>query len=202
GGADVRFNMRLATAIKQAKQADMPKENIERAINRATSKEYTNADHTVYEGLGPHGVALIIECLTDNKNRTVKALRNKFNRMDGVMTPVAYMFDKMGRVCFAAAEDSPDRSFDTMFEHAIDVGAEDVVDLGSGRAELTCQFSDLGSITKALSNNHAYTIERMEGIYLPNTTVDINDEQAAELDIAISDLEELDDVIKVFCNAA
>ncbi|KAJ2644954.1 hypothetical protein GGF44_000298 [Coemansia sp. RSA 1694] len=202
GGSDVRFNIRLAAAIKQARQADMPKENIERAINRATSKEYTNADHVVYEGLGPHGVALVIECLTDNKNRTVKALRNKFNRMDGVMTPVGYMFDRKGRICFTASEGSSTRSFDAMFDHAIDVGAEDVTNFGSGRAELTCQFTDLSPIAKALSEKYAYAIECVEGVYLPNTAVNISDEQAAELEAAVSDLEELDDVIRVFCNAS
>ncbi|KAJ2415731.1 hypothetical protein GGI10_001495 [Coemansia sp. RSA 2530] len=162
----------------------MPRENIERAISRATSKEYTNADHVVYEGLGPHGVALIIECLAYNKNRTVEALRNRFNRMGGVMTPVAYMFGKMGRICFAVTESSPDGFFDAMFEHVIDLGAEDVVDLGPGGAELICQFSDLGPIAKALSKQHAYSIESMEGVYLLNTTV------------SISDLKELDSVFK------
>ncbi|KAJ2229049.1 hypothetical protein IWW45_006362 [Coemansia sp. RSA 485] len=198
GGPDVHFNLRLAAAIKQARQADMPKENIERAIKRASSKEYSNAEHVVYEGLGPHGVALMIECLTDNKNRTVKALRNKFNRMDGSMAPVGYMFDKKGRIWFTQGATSD--ALEAMFEKAIDAGAEDMSDLADGKVEVICDFSQLQAVTRVLSEQCGYVIERMEGTYIPNQYVDISDEHAHELVAVIEDIEELDDVIKVHCN--
>ncbi|KAI8325872.1 DUF28-domain-containing protein [Martensiomyces pterosporus] len=198
GGPDVRFNLRLATAIKQARQADMPKDTIERAIKRATSKEYSNAEQAVYEGLGPHGVALMIECLTDNKNRTVKALRNKFNRMGGSMAPVGYMFDKKGRIWFTRGESQD--SMDQMLEKAIEAGAEDIEDLGEERVEVICEFSELQAVTRTLVSEHKYAVERMEGTYIPNTSAELSDDQAAEIEAIVEDLEELDDVIKVHCN--
>ncbi|KAJ2783593.1 hypothetical protein GGI15_002529 [Coemansia interrupta] len=200
GGADAKFNLRLAAAIKQAKQADMPKDNIERAIKRATSKEYSNAESVVYEGLGPHGVALVIECLTDNKNRTVKALRNKFNRMNGSLTPVGYMFDKRGRIWFSKGDTSA--SLDAMYDSAIDAGAEDMTELEDGKVEIICEFSQLQTVTQALAKGAGYVIERMEGTYIPNTFVELNDEQAEELATIIDDIEVLDDVLKVHCNIA
>ncbi|KAJ1723374.1 hypothetical protein LPJ53_002278 [Coemansia erecta] len=200
GGADVKFNLRLAAAIKQAKQVDMPKDNIERAIKRATSKEYSNAESVVYEGLGPYGVALIIECLTDNKNRTVKALRNKFNRMDGSMTPVGYMFDKRGRIWFSKGDTGA--SLDDMYDRAIDAGADDIAELEDGKVEVICEFSRLQTVTQALAKEAGYVIERMEGTYIPNTLAEINDEQAEELATIVDDIEELDDVLKVHCNIA
>ncbi|KAJ2324053.1 hypothetical protein IWW51_003460, partial [Coemansia sp. RSA 2702] len=200
GGSDPKLNMRLAAAIRQAKQADMPKENIERAIKRATSKEYTNAEQVVYEGLGPHGTALMIECLTDNKNRTVTALRSKFRRMGGSMTPVGYMFDRKGRIWFTGGSTAD--STDAMMENAIDADAEDIADLGDGKIEVICEFCSLQAITKQLSDAHNYTVELMEGTFVPNTTVALSDEQAADLNAAIEDMESLDDVIKVHCNSA
>ncbi|KAJ1759482.1 hypothetical protein GGH19_000579 [Coemansia sp. RSA 1807] len=200
GGSDVKFNLRLATAIRQAKQADMPKENIERAIKRATSKEYSNAEQLVYEGLGLHGAALIVECLTDNKNRTVHSLRSKFNHMGGSMTPVGYMFDKKGRIWFTCG--STNDSMDKMMENAIEAGAEDIADLGEGKVEIICGFSSLQAITKLLTENNKYVVELMEGTYVPNTTVALNDEQATELETAVNDMESLDDVIKVHWNMA
>ncbi|KAJ2845251.1 hypothetical protein J3B02_004732 [Coemansia erecta] len=176
----------------------MPKENIERAIKRATSKEYSNAEYVVYEGLGPHGVALIVECLTDNRNRTVKALRNKFNRMNGSMAPVRYMFDKKGRIWLTQGATSD--ALDVMFEKAIDAGAEDITDLYDGKVEVICEFSQLQAVTSILSEQCGYTIERMEGTYIPNQPVDISDEHAQELIAVIEDIEQLDDVIKVHCN--
>ncbi|KAJ1965790.1 hypothetical protein GGI12_000535 [Dipsacomyces acuminosporus] len=199
GGPDAKFNLRLAAAIKQAKQADMPKDTVERAIKRATSKEYSNAEQVVYEGLGPYGVALIIECLTDNRNRTVKALRNKFNRMGGTMTPVGYMFDKKGRIWFTKGESQD--SVDQMLEKAIEAGAEDIEDVGGGKVEVICEFGDLQAITKSLTSDHKYAVELMEGTYIPNTpAADLHAHQVAEIESAIEDLEELDDVIKIHCN--
>ncbi|KAI7825808.1 transcriptional regulator TACO1-like protein [Kickxella alabastrina] len=200
GGTDMKFNLRLAAAIKQAKQADMPKENVERAIKRAASKEYSNAESVVYEGLGPHGIAFMIECLTDNKNRAVKALRNKFNRMEGSMTSVGYMFEMKGCIWFTAGETGD--SEDIMFEKAIEAGAEDIAELGDGRFEVTCEFNKLRVVTQQLSESSGYTIERMAGAYISTTSVDVNEEQAQELLAIIDDLEELDDVVKVYSNMA
>ncbi|KAJ1958607.1 hypothetical protein EC988_000203, partial [Linderina pennispora] len=194
GGSDPAFNLRLAATMKHAKNVDMPKDTIERAIKRATSKEYSSAEAIVYEGLGPHGTALVIECLTDNKNRTVKAIRNKFNKNGGAMAPVSYMFDRKGLIWFSSGE--AEDSLDEMFDKAIEAGAEDIEDLGDGKVEVVCEFSELQTVSKALTGDHKYAVERMEGTYIPNTTVDLSEEQTAEVESAIEDLESLDDVIK------
>lgn len=195
----------MAAAIKQAKEVDMPKDNIDRSIKRASSKEYSNAEHVVYEGLGPHGVALIIECLTENRNRTVKSLRNKFNRMGGSMAPVSYMFDKKGCIWFASSPEK-EQPLDTLFEHAIEAGAEDINEVDKNGAnenkmvEIICEFTSLQTIATLLSTKYGYMIERMEGTYIPNTVSEINVEQESEITLAIEDMEELDDVLKVHSN--
>ncbi|KAJ1799967.1 hypothetical protein LPJ59_001456 [Coemansia sp. RSA 2399] len=198
GGADAKTNLRLAALLKQARLADMPKENIERAIKRATSKEYSGAEQVVYEGQGPHGTALIVECLTDNKNRTVKALRNTLSRFGGSLAPVGYMFEKKGRICFA--QDGTSHSFDTMIEHAIDAGAEDISELEDAKVEVICKFSELQAITKVLTDSHGYTVECMEGAYIPNTSADISESNIAEVQAMLETIEELEDVITVHCN--
>ncbi|KAJ1891606.1 hypothetical protein LPJ66_006819 [Kickxella alabastrina] len=142
----------------------------------------------------------MIECLTDNKNRAVKALRNKFNRMEGSMTSVGYMFEMKGCIWFTAGETGD--SEDTMFEKAIEAGAEDIAELGDGRFEVTCEFNKLRIVTQQLSECSGYTIERMAGAYISTTSVDVNEEQAQELLAIIDDLEELDDVVKVYSNMA
>ncbi|KAJ2514937.1 hypothetical protein H4217_005475 [Coemansia sp. RSA 1939] len=198
GGSDPKVNMRLAATLKQAKQVDMPRDNIERAISRATSKEYSGAEQVIYEGLGPHGTALIIECLTDNKNRTVKRLRSVLNRFDGSLAPVGYMFEKKGRICFGREDGL--HSLDTMFEHAIDAGAEDISEQSSNRIEIICKFSELQAITQLLINTHGYTIECMEGTYVANVNADVAEGNVAKVQDAIEAIEELEDVIKVHCN--
>ncbi|KAJ2253644.1 hypothetical protein EV176_007429 [Coemansia sp. RSA 451] len=89
-----------------------------------------------------------------------------------------------------------------MMENAIEAGAEDIADLGEGKVEIICGFSSLQAITKLLTENNKYVVELMEGTYVPNTTVALNDEQATELETAVNDMESLDDVIKVHWNMA
>ncbi|KAI9504629.1 hypothetical protein GGI25_000711 [Coemansia spiralis] len=196
-GPDAKFNLRLAAAIRQARHVEMPKENIERAIKRAASKEFSDAEQVVYEGLGPHGVAMIIECLTDNKNRTVKALRSKFNRFGGSMAPVGYMFDKKGRIWLA--QGSSLDSVDVMLENAIEAGAEDIADL-ENKIEIICEFSKLQYIAKSLSESRGYVVELIEGTYIPNTLADVSEDSTNEIEEITESIEELDDVIKVHCN--
>ncbi|KAJ1664258.1 hypothetical protein IW140_001033 [Coemansia sp. RSA 1813] len=198
GGSDIKINLRLAATLKQARLADMPKENIDRAIKRATSKEYSGAEQVVYEGLGPHGTALIIECLTENKNRTVKALRNVLSRFGGALAPVGYMFEKKGRICFS--QEGTSHSLDTMFEHAIDAGAEDISELEGSGVEVICEFNELQAVTKLLTSTHGYIVERMEGTYVPDTHANVAEDSIAQVQEMIETIEELEDVIRVHCN--
>ncbi|KAJ2559070.1 hypothetical protein EV175_000505 [Coemansia sp. RSA 1933] len=198
GGADAKTNLRLAAVLKQARLADMPKETIERSIKRATSKECSGAEQVVYEGLGPHGSAFIIECLTDNKNRTVKVLRHVFSRFGGSVASVGYMFKQKGCIWFTQGDTS--HSLDTMLDHAIGVGAEDISELDGAKIEIICKFNELQAITKLLTDSHGYTVERMEGTFVPDTHVESTDDNIAEVRDMIEAFEELEDVVKVHCN--
>ncbi|RZK33001.1 MAG: YebC/PmpR family DNA-binding transcriptional regulator, partial [Hymenobacter sp.] len=204
GGPNPDSNARLRTAMQNGKGVNMPKDRVEAAIKRATGKDEKDYQEVVYEGYGPHGVAIVVETATDNPTRTVSNVRLYFNRNSGALGTAGssdYTFTRKG--VFKLAAEGLDR--DELELELIDAGAEDVYETteedehGGEHRYLVVEsaFSDFGQMQKALDakgvNIVSATLQRV-----PNTTVSLNDEQAEEVEKLIDKLEEDEDVQAVY----
>ena len=199
GGGDPDMNVRLGLAIDKAKAANMPKDSIERAIKRGTGddKEGVNFEEMLYEGYAANGVALMIECVTENRNRTVAELRHILSKAGGGLGDpgsVSWQFDRM--TYFAIPSEG--HNFDTIFELAVEAGADDVQ-----------QDNDLIEIYGAPSSfkiiadhlNQANIKPEESGIrFLPKQEVSLDTEKTLKVMKTIEDLEELDDVQNIYSN--
>jgi YebC/PmpR family DNA-binding regulatory protein len=199
GGPDPDGNATLATAIQKARDNSMPKDNIERAIARGagTASDGDAYEHVTYEGYGPSGVALFVEALTDNRNRTASDVRHIFTKNDGSLGEsgsVAWLFERKGVVLVADSVDEEELTF-----AAADGGAEDVVREGSS-FEVISSPDDLQTVRAALEGA-GISYESADLTMLPKTTVSVEDESAAKKLLRLMDaLEENDDVQDVYAN--
>jgi len=197
GGADPANNPALRTALDRARAINMPSDTINRAIKRGTGEDGGAAyEEITYEGYGPAGIALLIETLSDNRNRTTADVRHALTKYGGSLGEtgcVQWMFTKKGVLLVAAAGADEDR----LMEIAIDAGAEDVSREGEF-FNITCQPADLESLKKTIGEA-GFTIESAEVSMEPQTTIDVGDKAAAVLKL-MSALEELDDVQNVYSN--
>ncbi len=198
GGGDPNGNARLRAAMDAAKEANMPSDNITRAIKKGTGElEGVNYEESLYEGYGPGGVALMVECLTDNKNRTAGDVRSSFTRGGGNLAAegaVAWMFDKRGVI-----EVKPGPTEDQVMEAAIEAGAEDVVNQGAEGFEVRTQPNDLHPVAGALEKRFQLGARRVA--WLPKDPVTVQDADKARSILKLMDaLEELDDVQNVHAN--
>jgi YebC/PmpR family DNA-binding regulatory protein len=199
GGPDPDGNATLATAIQKARDNSMPKDNIERAIARGagTASDGDAYEHVTYEGYGPSGVALFVEALTDNRNRTASDVRHIFTKNDGSLGEsgsVAWLFERKGVVLVADSVDEEELTF-----AAADGGAEDVVREGSS-FEVISSPDDLQTVRAALEGA-GISYESADLTMLPKTTVPVEDESAAKKLLRLMDaLEENDDVQDVYAN--
>jgi YebC/PmpR family DNA-binding regulatory protein len=200
GGPDPAANLALQNAIDKARAASMPKDNIERAIARGSGAAEDGAayEHIAYEGYGPGGVAVFVEALTDNRNRTAGDVRHIFAKHDGNLAEsgaVAWLFERKGVVLVDAG--SVDEEELTLA--AADAGAEDVVEEGSSY-EVTCPPEDLHAVREALEAV-GIAVTAAESTMLPKTTIAVEDEATAKKILRlIDDLEENDDVQDVYAN--
>jgi len=197
GLPDPDMNPRLRAAVNAAKAQSMPKDNIARAIDKATKGEGENYEEIRYEGFGPGGVSLIIETLTDNRNRTVTNVRTAVSRNGGNLgapNSVSHAFDRMGLISYPASVGDAD----TVFEAALDAGAEDVSSSEDGHEIWTGQ-GDLHEVAKALEAK----LGEAEGAKLawrPQTTIEVGEDDAATLFKLIDALDDDDDVQTVWGN--
>ncbi|KAK4522083.1 Uricase (Urate oxidase) [Mucor velutinosus] len=200
GGIDPSVNNKLQAILNRAKAASMPKDNIENALKKASDKNKDDLESVQYECVGPGGIALIVEALTDKKSRTVKEVKEVLNRVGGSVSSVGYLFDKKGKVVFSPGESG--HSFEQIMDNAIDCGAEDIEeDPEENLVEVICEFSDLNNVSKALID-HKYEVQEIEATYIPLSTVDVEDKDTAELvEKCLEDMDNLDDVVKIHCNA-
>lgn len=197
GLPDPNFNPRLRAAIIAARAENMPKDNIERAIKKSQGSDTENYDEVRYEGYGPGGVAIIVEALTDNRNRTAGEVRASFTKSGGNLAEtgaVSFMFDRVGQVEF----DADKASADAMLEAAIEAGAEDVVSDESGHVIYTAQDS-LAEVAKALEAKFGEP-RKAALTWKPQNTLSVDDEQGEKLLRLIETLEENDDVQNVYAN--
>jgi YebC/PmpR family DNA-binding regulatory protein len=200
GGADITGNPTLFDAIAKAKKNSMPADNIERAVKRGAGLESGGADWQtiMYEGYGPNGVALMIECLSDNRNRAASEVRVAVTRNGGSMADpgsVSYMFNRKGVVLVSKASGITE---DKILEHVLDAGAEDVTDLGES-FEIVSEPSDLVAVRTALQSA-GIDYESADTSFLPSVSVPLDAEGAAKVFALIDAIEELDDVQNVFGN--
>ena len=198
GGGDPDGNPRLALAISKARDASMPKDNIERAIAKGTGEGADAAalEDVVYEGYGPGGVAMLVEAVTDNRNRTGSEVRHLFSKHGGSLGEpgsVAYLFDKKGLVVVDGQRYSED---DLMV--AIDAGAEDI-SMDADVFEVLCEPADLTAVREALAEA-GVDIETAEVTQLPKVRVPLDEDQATKLLKLVDALEDQDDVDTVHAN--
>ncbi len=196
GGGNIDFNPTLATAVDKAKAADMPNDNIDRAIKRGTGEvEGATYEEMYYEGYGPGGVALYVHILTDNRNRAASDVRSTFTRYNsslGEPGSVGYLFQQKGMIHARGSED------DVMLA-ALEGGAEDVRDAGDGLFEVITEPGDLQGVKAALTSS-GIEIENADVTQLPSTLVPVEESEAKKLLRLIDALDDLDDVQAVFSN--
>ena len=197
GLPDPNMNPRLRAAILAARAENMPKDNIERAIKKAQGGDAESYDEIRYEGYGPGGAAIIVEAMTDNRNRTASDVRATFTKSGGNLAEtgaVSFMFDHLGVVQFAPeAADA-----DAMFEAAIEAGAEDVVSTSDGH-EVYCEQGALADVTKALEARFGEP-RKSALVWRPQNPIAVDDETGEKLLRLMDSLEDHDDVQNVFVN--
>ncbi len=198
GGPDPSGNTRLRVLIQNAKAANMPKENVERAIKRAVSKDTADYKEMVYEGYGPHGIAVLVETATDNTTRTVANVRSYFNKMGGTLGTsgsVSFMFDHKC-VFKIAANDSID--VDELELELIDCGVDELF-VDEGEIVIYAGFESYGAIQKYLED-HSLEIISGEFERIPTDYKDLDEEGRASIEKLVERLEEDDDVTSVYTN--
>jgi YebC/PmpR family DNA-binding regulatory protein len=200
GGGDPVANFRLRLAIEKAREVNMPQDNIQRAINRGTGadKEGGQLEELVYEGYGPGGVAMMIEVLTDNRNRAAADVRNVFTRAGGNMGEsgsVAWMFDEKGLIVIELDGANPEE----VELAAIEAGADDIQE-ADGLLDVYTDKTDLDAVRKALDARQL-KIDSADLVMVPKTRMDLDDRAATSVARLMERLEELDDVQRVYVNA-
>ncbi len=199
GGGEPTANLALQNAIIKAKSYSMPKDNIERAIARGagTDADAANYESIVYEGYGPGGVAVIVESLTDNKNRTASDVRHAFDKFGGNLGTtgsVAFQFERKGQIIVNGPADE-----DELMLAAADAGADDVVS-GDGSFQVLCPIDVFGAVRDAIEAA-GFAIDSAELTMVAKVTVDVTDEAVAKRLMKLMDvLEDNDDVQEVFAN--
>lgn len=199
GGADIATNPRLRLAVDKAADANMPKENVTRAIQRGSgSLEGASYEEIRYEGYGINGAAIIVDCMTDNRVRTVAEVRHAFSKFGGNMGTegsVAFLFQHCGQLLFA-----PGTNEDALMEAALEVGAEDVITDEEGGIEVLCPPFDFASVKDALEKA-GFKAEVAEIVMKPATETVFTGDDATKMQKLLDALENLDDVQEVFTNA-
>jgi YebC/PmpR family DNA-binding regulatory protein len=198
-GPDPDINFKLRLVMDKAKAANMPKDNIERAIRRGAGldKDAAALEEIMYEGYGPHGVALIIQVVTDNRNRSVADIRRWFNKLGGSLGEVgcvAWQFESKGYMTLEPDGLDPDE----IFELAVEWGADDVV-FGEDMVEIYTEVDDFQTVREAFEKR-GIKLESAEITMVPKTTIELNEKQTFQNMNLISTLEELEDVQQVYSN--
>ncbi|HGF7571619.1 TPA: YebC/PmpR family DNA-binding transcriptional regulator [Enterococcus faecium] len=200
GGPDPSMNPALRLVVDKAKAANMPNDNVERAIKKATSAvDETNYDEITYEGYGPGGVGILVHALTDNRNRTATNVRVAFTRNGGSLGEtgsVSYLFDRKGYI--AIERDGLTVDEETMFEDVLEAGAEDL-QTSPEVFEIYTAPEDFAAVRDELEKE--FTLAQAELTMIPQTTIDLNEEQKERLERLVDKLEDDDDVSEVFTAA-
>ncbi len=199
GGSDIAANPRLRLAVDKAKAQSMPKDNIDRAIKRGAGElDGVEYQEIRYEGYGPNGVAVMVETMTDNRNRTVAEVRHAFSKHGGNLGAdgsVGYLFDQVGVISYPAGHDE-----DAVMEAALEAGAEDVVTNDDGSIDVLTSVDDFESVRDALAEMDI-GFEQAEVTMRASTSVSLDEDDAGKMVSLLETLEDLDDVQQVYSNA-
>ena len=199
GGGDITTNPRLRLAVDKALTANMPKDTYERAIKRgAGDTDGENYDEIRYEGYGPGGTAVMVDCMTDNRNRTASEVRHAFTKMGGNLGTdgsVAYLFTKQGVISFAPGIDE-----DAIMEAAVEAGAEDVITNDDGSVDIITVPEEFSAVKDALKGG-GFEPDNDEITYAASTSAVLERDDAEKLLRMVDMLEDLDDVQEVYTNA-
>ncbi len=203
GGGDPGGNPTLYDAIQKAKKSSVPNDNIDRAVKRGSGAETGGADYQtiMYEGYGPSGVAMLIECLTDNKNRAAMEVRTAMTRNGGSLADpgsVSFLFNRKGVVVVPVEQDGRTVSEDDVLEATLEAGADAVNDLGDA-VEIISEAGDLVAVRQALQAA-GIDYDSAEAEFRPDMQVELDQEAAAKMFRLVDILEDLDDVQNIFAN--
>ena len=203
GGPDPDGNPTLYDAIQKAKKQSVPNDNIDRAVKRGGGLDGGGVDYStiMYEGYGPHGVAFLIECLTDNKNRAAMEVRTAMTRNGGTMADpgsVSYMFSRKGVIIVPAEQEGGRTSEDDILMAVLDAGAEEVNDLGDS-FEVVGEAGDLVAVRTALQEA-GLDYDSADASFVPSVNVEVDADGAAKVVRLIEALEDCDDVQNVYAN--
>ncbi|AKH21775.1 YebC/PmpR family DNA-binding transcriptional regulator [Sedimenticola thiotaurini] len=199
GGGEIESNPRLRLAVDKANGANVPRDTIERAIKRGAGGDDTdNYDELRYEGYGPGGAAIIVDCMTDNRNRTASEVRHAFTKHGGNLGTdgsVAYMFSKQGIISFAPGADE-----DAIMEAALEAGAEDVVTNDDGSIDIMTTPEEFSDVNDAIMAS-GLKPDNAEVTFSASTMAELDQDSAEKLMKLVDHLEDLDDVQDVYTNA-
>ena len=203
GGGDPEGNPTLYDAIQKAKKSSVPNDNIDRAVKRGAGLESGAAEYQTitYEGYGPNGVAVLIECLTDNRNRAASEVRIAMTRNGGSMADpgsVSYLFSRKGVVVVPREQSGRTLTEDDVLEAVLEAGAEDVEDLGEA-FEIRSEATDLVAVRTAVQNA-GFDYDSAESSWVPSVTVELDEDGAKQIFRLIEALEDSDDVQNVYAN--
>lgn len=198
GGPDPESNSRLRAVMQNAKAANMPKDNVERAIKRAVSKDQNDYKEIVYEGYGPHGIAVVVECATDNPTRTVAAVRSYFTRAGGSLGTTGSLDFLFERKCIFKVKAKEGLDVEELELELIDYGADDI---GQDEEEIIIygEFESFGAIQKYLEENE-FEIVNSEFERIPMDTKELSEEAEEEIEKMLGKFHDDDDVQNVFHN--
>ncbi len=200
GGDDPALNPRLRTAIQNAKAQNMPKDNIEAAIKRASGKDAASYTEIVYEGKGPHGVLVVIECATDNTTRTIANIKSYFNKAGGALVPTGsleFLFDRKAVFQFELKDEIDTEELEL---ELIDAGLE-VIQIHEGTAYAYGDYKDFGSLSQAFEEK-GIDVNKANLQRIPNAPVEFSENQLEEIDKLLDKIEDDDDIQAVFTNIA
>ncbi|MBP5667727.1 MAG: YebC/PmpR family DNA-binding transcriptional regulator [Salinivirgaceae bacterium] len=200
GGMDPDMNPKLRTAIQNAKAENMPKDNIDAAIKRAAGKDVDAYTEVNYEGKGPHGVLVFVECMTDNTTRTVANVKSYFNKHDGGLVPTGSLEFMFSRKAVVEFEKKPDINLEDLELELIDAGLESF-DVDENTVYAYAEYTEFGNLTQAIEKA-GIEIKKATLQRFPQNPVEFTEEQIADIDKLIDKLEEDDDVQAVYTNIA
>jgi len=198
GGPDPEMNAKLRTAILNAKAQNMPKDNIDAAIKRASGKDSTTFTEVVYEGKGPHGVLVVVECATDNTTRTVANVKSYFNKAGGGVVPTGSLEFMFNRKTVIEIEKNDNIDAEELELELIDAGLEEIEVLEDSLA-IYGDYTSFGTLSKAIEDK-GLNIEKAELQRIPTSPVEFTEEQLVDIEKMLDKIEDDDDIQHVFTN--
>ncbi len=200
GGVDPDLNARLRTAIQNAKAQNMPKDNIDAAIKRAAGKDAESFSEILYEGKGPHGVLVVIECATDNPTRTIANIKSYFNKIGGSLVPTGSLDFMFARKAVFQFDLKEGMDVEEMELELIDAGLEEI-EVNEGTAYAYADYKDFGTLSQALEDK-GVEVTKANLQRIPTSPVEFTEEQMDEIDKLLDKIDDDDDIQAVFTNIA